>query len=274
MGVAADTSDSSTGTAITTTSSTSASTTRPADDTRGATGVTSVDPRGDLEQGPIECSIFTQDCPAGDKCMPWADDGGSTWNATRCSPIADDPAAPGETCHVERSGVDDCELGAMCWDVDPKTNEGTCVSLCVGSERDPLCEDPDEICTVSGDGVLAVCLPTCDPLLQDCPEGQGCYPIGPGWSCAPNAPEVGDYGCPCEFINVCNPGLVCLDAAAVPSGLPCEGATGCCTELCDLSDPTGDEQCAGVLGGQVCQPWYEQGAALPGDEDVGVCAVP
>jgi hypothetical protein len=43
-----------------------------------------VDPDGG---GPsIECDQWAQDCPPGEKCMPWANDGGSSWNATRCFP--------------------------------------------------------------------------------------------------------------------------------------------------------------------------------------------
>ncbi|MEX1364969.1 MAG: hypothetical protein AB1Z98_17710, partial [Nannocystaceae bacterium] len=33
---------------------------------------------------PPQCSLFAQDCPDGEKCMPWANDGGDAWNATIC----------------------------------------------------------------------------------------------------------------------------------------------------------------------------------------------
>ena len=29
----------------------------------------------------FECDLFAQDCPAGEKCMPWANDGTEVWNA-------------------------------------------------------------------------------------------------------------------------------------------------------------------------------------------------
>ena len=82
---------------------------------------------------PTSCSTFAQDCPPGFKCMPWASDGGNSWNATRCVPIAPDPNAPGEPCTVEGSGVsglDDCDGISMCWEVDPDAVEGHCVSIC------------------------------------------------------------------------------------------------------------------------------------------------
>jgi len=226
----------------------------------------------------FECDIFAQDCPEGEKCMPWANDGGGAWNATRCSPIDDNPGQPGDECTVEgsgTSGIDSCDLGSMCWDVDPKTNIGTCVAMCTGDEANPICDDPDTSCAIANDGAIVLCLPACDPILQDCAEGQACYPIQDAWSCAPDASgETGVYGDACEFINVCDPGYICLDASTVPAGQMCEGAAGCCTGVCDLTDPMGDAQCEGSAEGQTCQPWYEEGAAPPGYEDVGACALP
>ncbi len=223
----------------------------------------------------FECDIFAQDCPEGEKCMPWSNDGGGAWNATRCSPVSENPGQAGDECSVEgsgTSGIDDCDIGVMCWDVDPKTNIGTCVAMCTGDEANPICEDPDTNCSIANDGAIVLCLPSCDPILQDCPEGQACYPINEDWSCAPDASgEMGVYGDPCEFINVCDPGLICLGAASTPN---CQGAAGCCTEVCDLTDPAGDDQCSGSGEGQTCQAWYEEGAAPPGYEDVGACALP
>ncbi len=222
----------------------------------------------------FECDLFAQDCPEGEKCMPWGNDGG-TWNATRCSPISDNPGQPGDECTVEgsgTSGIDSCDIGVMCWDVDPETNMGSCVQMCTGDEANPICEDPGTTCSIANDGAIVLCLPVCDPILQDCPEGQACYPVAEDWVCGPDASgEMGTYGDPCEFINVCDPGLMCLDASATPN---CMGGSGCCTEVCDITDPEGDAQCTGAPDGQTCQPWYEEGAAPPGYEDVGACALP
>ncbi len=222
----------------------------------------------------FECDIFAQDCPDGEKCMPWGNDGGS-WNATRCSPISENPGQAGDECTVEgsgTSGIDDCDIGVMCWDVDPKTNIGTCVAMCTGDSANPLCEDPDTTCSIANNGAIVLCLPICDPLLQDCPAGQACYPVAEDWVCGPDASgEMGAYGDPCEFINVCDAGLICLDATATPN---CVGASGCCTEVCDVTDPAGDAQCTGQPEGQTCQVWYEEGSAPPGYEDVGACSLP
>lgn len=233
----------------------------------------------DLYQGLYPCNVLSQDCPVGEKCMPWANDGGGTFNAAKCVPIVEDPAAEGEPCHVEgsgTSGIDDCELGTMCWDVDPKTNEGICVSMCIGPEENPFCDDPETQCAINSSEVLLLCVPVCDPIEQDCPAGQACYAIrGTLWACGSDASgDMGGYGDPCEYVSGCAPGLLCLDASTVPVGQACEGAPGCCTEICDLSDPAGDLQCAGAAGGQLCQPWYEAGTAPAGYENVGACALP
>jgi hypothetical protein len=226
----------------------------------------------------FECDLFAQDCPDGEKCMPWANDGGGAWNATRCSPVDDNPGQAGDECSVEgsgTSGIDSCDLGVMCWDVDQETNMGTCVAMCTGDTANPICEDPDTTCSIANDGAIVLCLPVCDPILQDCAEGQACYPVAEDWVCGPDASgDTGVYGDPCEFINVCDPGYICLDPSTVPAGEACEGAGGCCTAVCDLTDPMGDAQCEGAAGGQTCEPWYTEGNAPPGYEDVGACVLP
>ncbi|MGH1343142.1 MAG: hypothetical protein ACRBN8_16410 [Nannocystales bacterium] len=110
----------------------------------------------------IECSTLEQDCPRGEKCNAWADDGGSAWNAAKCFPVVEDPDDVDARCSVEGSGisgVDSCDLGSICWFVDGRTLEGTCVSYCAGPHHTLTCEDPDRRCHVATGGVLALCLP-------------------------------------------------------------------------------------------------------------------
>lgn len=223
----------------------------------------------------IECSIWDQDCGEGEKCAPWANDGGSSWNATKCVALDANPGQPGDECTVEGSGVsgvDTCDVSSMCWDVDPETNMGNCVAFCTGSENAPTCDDPDTSCSIANDGVLVLCLPTCDPLLiGGCPDGQACYPIDDSFVCAPDASgeDQGADNDPCEFINACDAGTICVNADIV-DGCPA-GSGGCCQFVCDLTD---DPTAAGCTDAESCEPWYEEGAVPPGYEDVGVCALP
>jgi hypothetical protein len=223
----------------------------------------------------FECDPWTQDCPDGQKCNPWANDGG-TWNATKCVPLDANPAQVGDPCMVEgdpKSGLDNCMAAAMCWAVDAETHIGTCVGFCTGTEANPSCDDPGTTCSITNGGSLILCLPVCDPLLQNCVNDQGCYGVGSHFICAPNAsqPDAGNYGDPCAFLNVCNPGLFCAAAGAVPN---CQGASGCCSEFCDITSAEGAAQCQGAAGGQECVPWFEQNQAPPGFEDVGGCSIP
>ena len=171
--------------------------------------------------GSIGCSLWGQNCPPGEKCMPFADDGGGAWNALRCAPVVADPAGPGDACTAEGNGLlglDSCDAQSMCFNLDENL-EGECVSHCVGSENNPYCNQPDHFCSIGGEGILALCIPTCNPLLGDCETGEACVPVETGFVCAPDAsgPDAGVAGDPCEFVNACDPGLLCANAADVLS---------------------------------------------------------
>jgi hypothetical protein len=217
----------------------------------------------------FECDVLAQDCPPGDKCLPWANDGGAAWNATRCDPVSPAADPVGAPCLMEGSavsGIDSCVLGAMCWGVDPIDLEGVCVAICSGNEADRFCEDPDTQCLFSNEGAIALCLPVCDPLLQDCTDDALCVPnpTEDAWVCVPPGSDaLGSDGDPCEYLNVCTAGSVCATAEAVPG---CEGSIGCCTSMCEL----GGEACAAP--GTECVSWYEPGMSPPSLELLGICA--
>ncbi len=217
---------------------------------------------------PEDCSTFAQDCPPGYKCAPFANGGGSSWNDTMCVPVDDDPAGIGEPCVAEESGVsgfDDCDVGAFCFNVDADTLQGECIELCGGTPEEPVCE-PDSTCIISSDGVLTPCLPNCDPLGDDCDENELCIPGGDSFLCAPDAAGKipGGVGDPCEFPNVCDPGLGCFQPVDVVCSDP--DSVGCCLPYCSLAAP----DCPDML---TCLPFFE-GEAPEGFEDVGICYVP
>jgi hypothetical protein len=221
------------------------------------------------------CDLWAQDCPRGEKCTAWATDGGEVWNGMRCYPIHDNPGQPGDPCTIEdspTSGFDDCDLGVMCWDVDPDTLEGTCVALCTGSGNNPQCEDPDTDCLIANDGVLNLCLPSCDPLGNGCGAEQACVASDQGFVCVP-VPQGGGAaeGEACQLVYDCLPGAMCWPSASV--GPPCdEEAGGCCTPLCDLSLPNPTADC--LDPGQICASAWGENPPPVGYENVGVCIVP
>lgn len=222
-----------------------------------------------LDMGPGgECDQWAQDCPVGEKCSAYADNGGSAWNNTKCVAVYEDADQPGDDCTVEGSGVsgiDSCDKGSMCWSVDPSTNKGVCVDLCDGNAEAPICESGHS-CAIANK-VLNLCLPFCDPLAQDCPNAELCIPSGQGFVCVFDASgEEGQVFDPCEFGNVCDQGLYCLPPSYAAE---CDAAAGgCCLPFCDVKAP----DCTGA--GQMCLPWFDEGTAPPGYENVGICGIP
>jgi hypothetical protein len=221
----------------------------------------------------LECDPVTQTgCPAGEKCMPWANDGGGSWNATRCSPIDPVPNAIGDACTVQGSavsGIDDCEEGAMCWNVDGATNLGTCIELCGCAYATPICQTANTTCSISNQDSLPICTPVCNPLdPMACDAGQGCYPVGGFFQCAPDASGMaGAPGDACGFINGCDPGVACVGAGSIPG---CPGAVGCCAATCDVDDPA-----PACDAGTACTEWFAPGSAPDMClETIGVCIAP
>ena len=254
---------------------TTAAVTTEADDTAGSTAGSSTGPGG-LGKGE-ECDLMVQDCAPGLKCMPYAanpEQGGLPWDSTACFPVHTDPVGMGDPCQWFDgffSGYDNCGFGQFCLTFSEK-DPGVCRDICrLEDPRDDnwetlYCPDPMTSPSICQE-CFCWCDPWCNPLAPDCPEAYACYPIVDEFGCHPDASgELGAYGDPCEFVNVCNPGLMCLNAEAVPD---CEGSIGCCTPYCDTAQPN---TCPGP--GQTCQPWFEDGEALPGLETLGVCALP
>lgn len=229
---------------------------------------------GDMMGGTAACDNWAQDCPEGQKCMPYADNGTNAWNSTKCVDVKPEANQPGDPCTVEGSGVsgiDDCDLGAMCWEVDPQTMQGTCVAQCTGTPEASVCQNGNT-CFVSNEGVLNLCLPLCDPLAQDCPGTGLCIPNPKNneeFTCILDASgEEGQAFDACEYINACDKGLLCANPTL---GTECDAAAiGCCLPFCPLDEVPAN--CPGAT--QECIAWYEAGTAPPGAENIGICGIP
>jgi hypothetical protein len=110
----------------------------------------------------------------------------------------------------------------------------------------------------TGDGEPSA---SCDPLLQDCNAGEVCVYLDDGFQCLDDqSGPLGASGDACEAVNDCNAGLMCAIGAAVecPGGLQT-----CCTHFCDVAGP--------MCPSGECMPFFEDGAAPPGYENVGAC---
>lgn len=218
----------------------------------------------------FECDVRSpNECPDGEKCMPWANDGGNAWNATRCSPVDPEPAAAGDPCTAEGSavsGIDDCALYSMCWGVDPDTLMGTCEAFCDAADAS-ACADPQE-CVDLNEATFALCLTPCNPLdAEACPAGEECRLTSSGAPyCLPaqGGAVQGNSGICGE--SMCSEESLCVDPALIP-----ECRSECCTPWCDLGDPDADATCAAAGAGLTCVPYYRRGAAPAGLEMLGAC---
>jgi hypothetical protein len=257
-------------------SSTSTVTTDPPDTTSASTSTDAItsDTTAAIPDVIVECDqcdLFAQDCGDGQRCVPWSCDGTPQWNGTRCSAIADDPVGIGEPCTMQDSpysGLDDCQRSAMCWEVDEATLEGTCIGLCIGSLADPDCAESCAECLLPAEGVLALCVTSCDPVMQTCDAGDGCYLVGEAYVCAPSSAPDAMPGDACEDVTDCAPGDTCVNGAFVPGCTPGEG---CCTPFCTEGDPGGCDEVPGSACAALFLPG--QGPACVPDE-TGICVEP
>jgi hypothetical protein len=211
------------------------------------------------------CDPLAQDCPEDEKCVPYASTG-VTWDDTKCVPILGDVPI-GEPCVSDGrpSATDDCDADGHCWnhaDVDGLL-VGVCAPFCAGTPDDPSCA-PDSSCLLANEASIALCLPSCDPLTQDCGAGLGCLWGSHGFVCTSLTQSVA-AGQPCTFTNDCAAGLGCFDAELIPA---CAGVA-CCAAYCSVDDP---DACPDL--DLACGAFFGEGQAQPGLESLGVCVVP
>jgi hypothetical protein len=162
---------------------------------------------------PDECHPLEQECGAGYKCGRLIEATNPTVTRTTCVP--DGTRAPGSACSygdiAAAEGYDDCTAGAVCL-------LGTCRAIC--DVADELACDGGA-CTLTGsyfeefEFQIGMCLPSCDPVEQDCAEADGaCYLVAANLTgvCAP--PALGSeelvQGDVCEAANGCATGHGCL----------------------------------------------------------------
>lgn len=216
------------------------------------------------DASPAQCDPWVQDCKEGEKCVPYGSTGGN-WDANKCVPVEGD-GQPGDACTYTgtSSATDDCGPDSHCWDVMDVDGQsmGVCTPFCAGNPDSPIC-GPGTSCLVANEGSITLCIETCDPLLQACSDGLGCFWANNDFHCIFTAGDIPDAE-PCGFVNDCAPGLLCTTAEVLPS---CAGSS-CCTSYCDLASP----ECP--LPGAECSPFFEEGTAPPNYEDLGLCILP
>lgn len=207
-----------------------------------------------------DCSLAKQDCPDGKKCSAF----GKSYDQTRCVPVSGNKK-PGEECTVVPgyTGEDDCETGAVCLRVN-LIDPAVCFDMC--STIDPLCENGENFDCFAAVGIVNICVPSCDPLKNDCDTEFICAPEGQIFWCVPGAGNVPPFGA-CPNGNECGAGLIC----ASPIGaIECDpDVSGCCLPFCDLNGP--EDACPGM--GQLCVSIYPPDDIPSKYSHVGICTI-
>lgn len=238
------------------------------------------DGHGDDDGGPesgadVTCSLWAQDCDPGHKCTVVLDAHGDVLE-TRCVALLDDASSAGEPCTSVGAGADTCDVGTVCYHLDAG-NQGTCISLCIGSPDDPTCPDDDvgedwgtECLATESACPVPLCLARCHPFEVDpCGKGQLCVPKSRSFVCETDTSDAmlveGDS---CSKHAECGEGMACVGS----SYAPCSEGDACCTRYCDIAD---DEPCADAqLPGLDCMAWPGFGPdALDGYATVGICGL-
>lgn len=223
------------------------------------------------------CDIWLETCPAGQKCMPVSTTGDGLYDAHLCRPVVPEADGLYDPCKVLGTpfdGLDTCEEHMICVDAD-FDGVGVCWGMCIEDlfgETD--CVDPRARCWVYEGQIFNLCHPFCDPLLLECGPSETCsfVPSNPAsFFCLPD--ESGSGGGvfdPCESIAECKPGYFCGDPAWASECIT-PGATGCCLEFCDLTQPN---TCPGE--GLECLATFLDDYVPPPPElsHVGLCRLP
>jgi len=192
---------------VTTSTSTSTSTdtatdTATATDT-GSTGTDTDTTATETEEGGVSfyagpdvdfgsfntCDPWMQDCPEGEKCVPYAAES-NNFDSNKCVPVMGDMPV-GESCTATGpiESTDDCDDSGYCFFV--ADGVGTCQGFCEQSPDDPVCPQAGDSCLIDGDGSVALCVQGCDPMdpeLPECPDGSTCTSLGADglFFCTPN----------------------------------------------------------------------------------------
>ena len=102
-----------------------------------------------------ECTSEIQDCPEGEKCVPWILDDELATNA--CVEVTGD-APPGSPCTHEGppDNLDSCDLDGACWGEGPMIGPfaGTCLAFCT-----PDCPAGSTCQILDPGGSIQLCVP-------------------------------------------------------------------------------------------------------------------
>ena len=197
----------------------------------------------DCTVGFIACDITSSNCPTGTSCYPTGTE--IFGNGDFCLTVGTLPE--GASCGPPNA----CQAGLGCV---PTVTGKRCSALC--DETLP-CADGDVCVSQAYPSALSACtIEVCDIFVQDCPSGQGCYPVSIGFAgqtytgdfCYPAGTGTAGTACNNGWLD-CAPGLGCVTT---------NGENPLCQPICDLTNP-------------VCAPGTT--CTMTDNPDIGYCQV-
>lgn len=108
----------------------------------------------------------------------------------------------------------------------------------------------------------------CNPLENDCPEGELCIFFNTEFRCFPSTGDgSGVFLAPCDTATDCNEGLACIQSVFFDN---C-ASEACCSPNCDLSGPN---TCPQTGAGEFCMQWFQGRVDTdPCYVNAGVCGI-
>jgi hypothetical protein len=191
--------------------------------------------------GAKTCSVVTQDCGSGQKCVAKVQGANMTVVGTTC--VANGTVTEGQPCMmVSASGLvnDNCVAGTVC-DNSGGDSSLHCRKTCSTSTT---CSSASLKCAAVYTNDWGLCIPSCTPFGNDCPAGNDCSTTFDAISATPNS---GVFACKTTGMGALFAN--CSSDTDCGANLACVGPH--CSPICDTAhqcaQPPGD---AGVLSCQ------------------------
>ncbi|MFZ5438679.1 MAG: hypothetical protein ACOZQL_01660 [Myxococcota bacterium] len=179
------------------------------------------------------CNVMAQNCPSGQSCLYTDNMGNAACFPGACDIVSQNCTTATDKCSY--MGFQDGGVGRACAPAGAKTEGQPCGPqtddcakglACVGGVCAKFCYTSAN-CTGQGQCIglvqiggsrevpaTCVTLAACDPFLQNCPSGQGCYLTQTGPACVTEGSVA--IGGNCQSAN-CVKGSVCLGGTSGPT---------------------------------------------------------
>jgi hypothetical protein len=182
---------------------------------------------------PGMCSVVSQDCASGQKCVPKVQGVNQTVVGSGC--VSTGTVAEGQPCTQNPQGGllnDNCVAGTVC-DNTGGDSSLHCRKFCNATTA---CSSTSLKCAAVYTSVWGLCVPSCTPLGTDCPSGNDCSTTFDAVSSTANSgvftckmTGAGQVNASCSADSDCAANLACVGPKCLPvcdNAHQCPGSSG------------------------------------------------